>query len=60
MCDKFGMNILCSVLCPSEYLENALHVFFMMKKGSGQHWELKELKKISHANAYKCDLSLKR
>ncbi|CAI9561040.1 unnamed protein product, partial [Staurois parvus] len=45
MCDKLGRNILCSVFCPSEHLENALHAFFLMKKGSGQHWELEELKK---------------
>ncbi|CAI9594023.1 unnamed protein product [Staurois parvus] len=32
MCDKLGRNILFSVFCPSEYLENALHAFFMMKK----------------------------
>ncbi|CAI9574487.1 unnamed protein product [Staurois parvus] len=32
MCDKHGRNILCSVFCPSEYLENALHAFFIMKK----------------------------
>ncbi|CAI9565274.1 unnamed protein product [Staurois parvus] len=56
MCDKLGRNILCSVFCPSEYLENALHAFFMMKKGSGQHRELEELKKNSNANAYKRDL----
>ncbi|CAI9555125.1 unnamed protein product, partial [Staurois parvus] len=55
MCDKLGRNILCSVFCPSEYLENALHAFFMMKKGSGQHWELEELKK-KIANASKRDL----
>ncbi|CAI9545400.1 unnamed protein product, partial [Staurois parvus] len=42
MCGKIGGNILCSVFCPSEYLENALHSFFMMKKGSGQHWELED------------------
>ncbi|CAI9622319.1 unnamed protein product [Staurois parvus] len=45
MRDKLGRNILCSVFCPFEYLENALHTFFMMKKGSGQHRELEELKK---------------
>ncbi|CAI9612201.1 unnamed protein product, partial [Staurois parvus] len=56
MCDKLGRNILFSVFCPSEYLENALHSFFMMKKGSGQHLEMEELKKISDANAYKHDL----
>ncbi|CAI9544392.1 unnamed protein product [Staurois parvus] len=32
MCDKLGRSILCSVFCPFEYLENALHAFFMMKK----------------------------
>ncbi|CAI9558157.1 unnamed protein product [Staurois parvus] len=32
MCDKLGRNILCSVFCPSEYLENALHVFFHDEK----------------------------
>ncbi|CAI9549450.1 unnamed protein product [Staurois parvus] len=32
MCDKLGRNILFSVFCPSEYLENALHAFLMMKK----------------------------
>ncbi|CAI9593929.1 unnamed protein product, partial [Staurois parvus] len=53
MCDKLGRNILCSVFCPSEHLENSLHAFFMMKKGSGQNWELEELK---NANAYKHDL----
>ncbi|CAI9624917.1 unnamed protein product [Staurois parvus] len=42
MCDKLGSNILCSVFHPSEHLENSLHVFFMMKKGSGQHWELEK------------------
>ncbi|CAI9586773.1 unnamed protein product [Staurois parvus] len=36
MCDELGRNILCSVFCPSEHLENSLHAFFMMKKGSGQ------------------------
>ncbi|CAI9602671.1 unnamed protein product, partial [Staurois parvus] len=46
MCDKLGRNILCSVFCPSEHLENALPAFFMMKKGSGQHRELEEIKKI--------------
>ncbi|CAI9606877.1 unnamed protein product [Staurois parvus] len=46
MCDKLGRNILCSVFCPSEYLENTLHAFFMMKKGSGQHRELEEFKKF--------------
>ncbi|CAI9535619.1 unnamed protein product [Staurois parvus] len=45
MCDKLGRNILCSMSCPSEYLENTLHALFMMKKGSGQHWELEEFKK---------------
>ncbi|CAI9606614.1 unnamed protein product [Staurois parvus] len=30
MCDKLGRNILCSVFCPSEHLENALHALFMM------------------------------
>ncbi|CAI9599792.1 unnamed protein product [Staurois parvus] len=45
MCDKLGRNILCSVFCPSEYLENALYAFFIMKKGSVQHWELEEVKK---------------
>ncbi|CAI9537000.1 unnamed protein product, partial [Staurois parvus] len=56
MCDKLGRNILCSVFCPSEHLENSLHAFFMMKKGPGQQWELDELKKISNANAYKRNL----
>ncbi|CAI9540656.1 unnamed protein product [Staurois parvus] len=28
MCDKLGKNILCSVFCPSEYLENTLNAFF--------------------------------
>ncbi|CAI9585606.1 unnamed protein product [Staurois parvus] len=56
MRDKLGRNILCSVFCPFEYLENALHASFMMKKGSGQHRELEELKKVSNANAYKQDL----
>ncbi|CAI9554365.1 unnamed protein product [Staurois parvus] len=46
MCDKLGRNILCLLFCPFEYLENTLHAFFMMKKGSGQHRELEELKKI--------------
>ncbi|CAI9600387.1 unnamed protein product [Staurois parvus] len=32
MCDKLGRNILCSVFCPSEYLENALHAFFHDEK----------------------------
>ncbi|CAI9617520.1 unnamed protein product [Staurois parvus] len=37
---------MCSVFCPFEYLENTLHAFFfMMKKCSGQHQELEELKK---------------
>ncbi|CAI9592098.1 unnamed protein product [Staurois parvus] len=45
MCEELGRNILCSVFCPSEYLENALYTFFMMKKGSRKHWELEELKK---------------
>ncbi|CAI9547854.1 unnamed protein product, partial [Staurois parvus] len=36
VCDQLGRNILCTVFCPSEYLENALHAFFMMKKGSGR------------------------
>ncbi|CAI9579420.1 unnamed protein product [Staurois parvus] len=45
MCVKLGRNILCSVFCPSEYLENSLHAFFMMKKGSRQHRELEELQK---------------
>ncbi|CAI9608849.1 unnamed protein product [Staurois parvus] len=53
MCDKLGWNMLCSVFCPSEYLENALHAFWMMKKGSGQHRELEEEKKISIANTHK-------
>ncbi|CAI9608380.1 unnamed protein product [Staurois parvus] len=53
MCDKLGRNILCSVFCPSECLENA---FFMMKKGSGQQRELEELKKFSDANAHKRNL----
>ncbi|CAI9613938.1 unnamed protein product, partial [Staurois parvus] len=39
---------------PFEYRENALHAFFMMKNGSGQHLEMEELKKNSNANAYKC------
>ncbi|CAI9592674.1 unnamed protein product, partial [Staurois parvus] len=56
MYDKLGRNILCSVFCPSEHLENTLHSFFTMKKGSGQHWELEELKKNSNANTQKCDL----
>ncbi|CAI9555745.1 unnamed protein product, partial [Staurois parvus] len=56
MCDKLGRNILCSVFCSSEYLENSLHAFFIMKKGSGQHRELEELKKISNANDYKHNL----
>ncbi|CAI9559246.1 unnamed protein product [Staurois parvus] len=56
MCDKFGRNILCSVFCPSEHLEHALHAFFMMKKGSGQHQELEEFKKMSNTNTYKRDL----
>ncbi|CAI9563040.1 unnamed protein product [Staurois parvus] len=42
MCDKLGRNILCSVFSPFEYLEKALHAFFMMKKGSGQHRELEK------------------
>ncbi|CAI9572433.1 unnamed protein product [Staurois parvus] len=46
MCEKLGRNILCSVFRPFEYLENALHAFFMMKKCSGQHRELEGLKKI--------------
>ncbi|CAI9575413.1 unnamed protein product [Staurois parvus] len=58
MCDKLGGNILCSVFYPSEYIENALHAFFMMKKGSGQHRELEELKNILVANAYKRDLPI--
>ncbi|CAI9618192.1 unnamed protein product [Staurois parvus] len=45
ICDKLGRNILFSVFCPSECLENALHAFFMMKKGSGQQRDLEELKK---------------
>ncbi|CAI9598194.1 unnamed protein product [Staurois parvus] len=45
MCDKLGRNILCSVFCPFEYLENDLNAFFMMKKGSGQHLEMEQLKK---------------
>ncbi|CAI9607507.1 unnamed protein product [Staurois parvus] len=31
MCDKLDRNILCSVFCPSENLENALHAFFMIQ-----------------------------
>ncbi|CAI9573837.1 unnamed protein product [Staurois parvus] len=31
MCDKLGRNILCSVFCPSEYLEISLHAFFMKR-----------------------------
>ncbi|CAI9597195.1 unnamed protein product [Staurois parvus] len=30
MCDQLGRNILCSVFCPSEYLENSFHAFSMM------------------------------
>ncbi|CAI9608848.1 unnamed protein product, partial [Staurois parvus] len=41
---------------PFKYLENALHAFWMMKKGSGQHRELEEEKKISIANTHKRDL----
>ncbi|CAI9601668.1 unnamed protein product [Staurois parvus] len=32
MCDKLGGNILCSVFCLSEHLENSLHAFFRIKK----------------------------
>ncbi|CAI9612447.1 unnamed protein product [Staurois parvus] len=32
MCDKLGRNILCSVFCPSEHLESAMHAFLRMKK----------------------------
>ncbi|CAI9603615.1 unnamed protein product [Staurois parvus] len=32
MCDKLGRNILCSVFCPFEYLENDFHALFMIKK----------------------------
>ncbi|CAI9593991.1 unnamed protein product [Staurois parvus] len=38
MYDKLGRNILCSVFCPSEYLEKALHAFFMMKD-SIRNWK---------------------
>ncbi|CAI9542614.1 unnamed protein product [Staurois parvus] len=38
-------NLVFSVFCPSDRLENTFHAFFMMKKGSGQHRELEELKK---------------
>ncbi|CAI9598697.1 unnamed protein product, partial [Staurois parvus] len=55
-CDKLRRNILCSVFRPSEYLEKSLHAFFMMKKDSGQHWELEELKKNSTRNVFKRDL----
>ncbi|CAI9536384.1 unnamed protein product [Staurois parvus] len=37
--------------------KNALHAFFMMKKGSGQHLEMEELKKCTNANAYKNTVS---
>ncbi|CAI9623323.1 unnamed protein product, partial [Staurois parvus] len=47
MCDKLGRNILFSM-----YLENALHAFFMMKKGSGAG---RVKKKFSDTNAYKRD-----
>ncbi|CAI9615218.1 unnamed protein product, partial [Staurois parvus] len=29
---------------PFEYMENALHAFLMMKKGSGQHLDMEQLK----------------
>ncbi|CAI9591153.1 unnamed protein product, partial [Staurois parvus] len=32
------------VLGPFEYMENALHAFLMMKKGSGQHFDMEQLK----------------
>ncbi|CAI9565527.1 unnamed protein product, partial [Staurois parvus] len=50
------LELTAGVVGPFEYIENALHAFFMMKSGSGQFWELEELKKISDTNAYKRDL----
>ncbi|CAI9614555.1 unnamed protein product [Staurois parvus] len=56
MCDKLGGNILCSVFCPSEYLENTLHAFFMMKKTLDSIGNGRVQKKFS--NTYKCNLTL--
>ncbi|CAI9541007.1 unnamed protein product [Staurois parvus] len=57
MCDKLGRNILCSVFCPFECLENDLHSFFMMKKGTGQNLEMEELKKNFQTGTFMNEVS---
>ncbi|CAI9554719.1 unnamed protein product [Staurois parvus] len=58
MCDKLDRKFLCSVFCPSEYLENSLHAFFIMKKrlwtasGTGRVKKKKNLQML--ISAFSC------
>ncbi|CAI9557267.1 unnamed protein product [Staurois parvus] len=51
-CDKLDRNILFSVFCPSEYLENTcMHAFFMMKK---RLWTASGTRRVQKNFRHKC------